>query len=117
MGKTPEIPKAANYPVQRAALSVMAKAIARHKATLDKQRANGYQRMTRMLSTIHDALIDEASSRDAEDCLQLMELDMTAAYLDIFPDDPLAKLVEGGIDQTGENSIRRLTSVGDYFRI
>ena len=97
MGKTPEIPKAANYPVQRAALSVMAKAIARHKATLDKQRANGYQRMTRMLSTIHDALIDEASSRDAEDCLQLMELDMTAAYLDIFPDAPLAKLVEGGI--------------------
>ena len=97
MGKTPETPKAANYPVQRAALSVMARAIARHKATLDKQRVNGHQRMTRMLSTIHDALIDEASSRDAEDCLQLMELDMTAAYLDIFPDAPLAKLVEGGI--------------------
>ena len=97
MGKTPDIPKVANYPVQRAALSVMARAISRHKASLDKQRATGAHRMTRMLSTIHDALIDEASRRDAEACLELMRIDMTEGYLDIFPNAPLANLVEGGI--------------------
>jgi DNA polymerase I len=31
MGKKPDLPKCANYPVQRAALSVMARALIRHK--------------------------------------------------------------------------------------
>jgi len=97
MGKKPELPRCANYPVQRAALAVMARAIVRHKVTLDKERAAGRHRMTRMLSTIHDALIDEASSRNAADCLRLMEKDMVAAYLDYFPNAPTENLVEGGI--------------------
>jgi DNA polymerase I-like protein with 3'-5' exonuclease and polymerase domains len=53
--------------------------------------------MTKMLATIHDALIDEASSRDADKCLKIMEEDMTKGYLDIFPDAPTEALVEGGI--------------------
>jgi len=75
----------------------MARAIVRHKATLDAQRAAGRQSKTRMLATIHDALIDEAATEDAKQCLKLMELDMVAAYLDVFPDAPTDRLVEGGI--------------------
>ena len=105
MGKKPELPRCANYPVQRAALSIMANAIVRHKRTLDAERADGRQRMTRMLSTIHDAIIDEASSRNAKDCYALMEADMIAAYLDYFPDAPTENLVEGGIG-SGWGSIK-----------
>lgn len=97
MGRKPEMPKCANYPVQRAALSVMAKAITRHKGTLDLVRSKGKQRHTFMLATIHDALIDEATTRDARACLRHMEHDMTQGYLDIFPGAPTASLVEGGI--------------------
>lgn len=97
MGKRADLPKCANYPVQRGALSVMARAIVRHKATLDRVRSVKTQRMTRMLSTIHDALIDEAASKDARECLKLMEQDMTKGYLDIFPGAPTDRLVEGGI--------------------
>jgi len=97
MGKEPELPKCANYPVQSAAFSCMAAAIVRHKDTLDLERMAGKQKMTRMLSTIHDALIDEAAVKDAERCLQLMEHDMIEGYLDIFPDAPTDRLVEGGI--------------------
>lgn len=97
MGKHPDLPKCANYPVQRAALSVMARAIVRHKATLDAQRAAGRQSKTRMLATIHDALIDEAATEDAKQCLKLMEKDMIGGYLDIFPGAPLGNLVEGGV--------------------
>jgi DNA polymerase I len=97
MGKNPDLPKCANYPVQRAALSVMARAIARHKQTLDDHRQVGQQRQTLILSTIHDALIDEASSDDARQCLSLMEEDMKAGYLDMFPGAPTERLVEGGI--------------------
>lgn len=96
MGKTPDLPKCANYPVQRAALSVMARAIARHKHSLDAERAAGRQVKTLMLSTIHDALIDEAATRDAKKCLALMKADMTEGYLDLFPDAPTDNLVEGG---------------------
>jgi hypothetical protein len=53
-----------------------------------------------MISTIHDALIDEAATRDAPDCLELMLRDMEKGYLDVFPDAPLDRLVEGG---TGAN--------------
>jgi len=97
MGQNPEMPKCANYPVQRAALSIMARAIARHKDTLDQERAAGRQRYTKMLSTIHDALIDEAATRDAKKCLRFMEDDMIAGYLDIFPGSPTDGLVEGGM--------------------
>jgi DNA polymerase-1 len=97
MGKNPDLPKCANYPVQRAALSVMARAIARHKQTLDDHRQVGQQRQTLILSTIPDALIDEASSDDARQCLSLMEEDMKAGYLDMFPGAPTERLVEGGI--------------------
>jgi DNA polymerase-1 len=97
IGKKPDMPKCANYPVQRAALSIMARAITRHKDSLDVERAKGKQRMTRMLSTIHDALIDEAAVRDTKRCLVIMEEDMVAGYLDMFPNAPIDNLVEGGI--------------------
>ena len=97
MGRFPDLPKCANYPVQRAALSVMAKAIARHKRSLDELRAAGQHRHTKILSTIHDALIDEAATADAQECLRIMETDMTQGYLDVFPGAPTERLVEGGI--------------------
>lgn len=97
MGKRPDLPKCANYPVQRAALTVMAKAITRHKAHLDDLRSQGQQKMTRMLGTIHDALIDEAATRDAKRCLKIMEEDMVNGFLDVFPGASTARLVEGGI--------------------
>ena len=96
MGRQPELPKCANYPVQRAALSVMARAIIRHKNSLTAARASGDQRLSRMLATIHDAIIDEASSRDAPHLLDMMHEDMVQGYLDVFPGTPTHNLVEGG---------------------
>ena len=75
----------------------MAMAIKRHKDSLDKSRANYRQKRTRMLATIHDALIDEAETKDAPTLLKIMKRDMVAGYLDIFPDAPTERLVEGGI--------------------
>ena len=99
MGKVPELPKCANYNVQRAALSIMARAIFRHKVTMDAERTALGQRSTKLISTIHDALIDETANRDASKCLRLMKADMIAGYTDIFPDAPTGRLVEGGIGQ------------------
>ena len=84
MGKNPDLPKCANYPVQRAALSIMARALIRHRTSLVAERAAGGQRMSRMLATIHDAIIDEASSRDAANLLEIMHNDMVEGYLDVF---------------------------------
>ena len=98
MGKHPDLPKCANYPVQRAALAIMARAIARHKATLDQMRKqNMLHSGSRMLSTIHDALIDEAWKKDAAFVSQLMADDMTQGYLDVFPGAPTESLIEGGV--------------------
>ena len=103
MGKNPDLPKCANYPVQRAALSIMARALIRHRASLVAERASGGQRMSRMLATIHDAIIDEASSRDASNLLEIMHNDMIEGYLDVFPGTPTNNLVEGGFgDNWGE---------------
>lgn len=103
MGKNPDLPKCANYPVQRAALSIMARALIRHRASLVAERAAGGQRMSRMLATIHDAIIDEASSRDAANLLEIMHNDMVEGYLDVFPGTPTHNLVEGGFgDNWGE---------------
>lgn len=103
MGKNPDLPKCANYPVQRAALSIMARALIRHRASLVDERAAGGQRMSRMLATIHDAIIDEASSRDAANLLEIMHNDMVEGYLDVFPGTPTHNLVEGGFgDNWGE---------------
>ena len=99
MGRKPDLPKCANYPVQRAALSVMARAIVRHKQSLDALRHDGRHRLTRMLATIHDAIITEASSRDCQEVLEVMEDDMLEGYKDLFPGAPLDGLVEGGIGQ------------------
>lgn len=103
MGKKPELPQCANYPVQRAALSVMARALIRHKNTLDHARLCGQQTHTKIISTIHDAIIDETLLADAGSCLSLMEQDMTDAYLDIFPAAPTARLVEGGVGTSWAN--------------
>ena len=84
----------ANYPVQRAALSIMARAIARH---YDSLLDSGHGDDARVLSTIHDALIDEARAPLAPAVLRMMKDDMVAAYLDIFPGAPTEKLVEGGV--------------------
>jgi DNA polymerase-1 len=96
MGARPDLPKCANYPVQRAALAVMARAIARHKASLDSLRSGKRPLQAKMLSTIHDALIDEVTNRDAKRVLRIMEEDMVQAYLDLFPGAPTEGLVEGG---------------------
>jgi DNA polymerase-1 len=96
LGKKPELPKCANYPVQRAALSVMARAIIRHRARLEEAADQGRHLGTRMAATIHDALIDEALINDAPEALQWMKEDMVAGYLDIFPGAPTEALVEGG---------------------
>jgi DNA polymerase I-like protein with 3'-5' exonuclease and polymerase domains len=103
MGKKPELPQCANYPVQRAALSVMARALTRHKDTLDEVRSRGDHTRTKMISTIHDAIIDETLLADAGSCLSLMEQDMTDAYLDIFPAAPTERLVEGGVGTSWAN--------------
>jgi DNA polymerase-1 len=96
LGKKPDLPKCANYPVQRAALSVMARAIIRHRARLEESADRGRHLGTRMAATIHDALIDEARVDDAPEALQWMKEDMVAGYLDIFPGAPTEALVEGG---------------------
>jgi len=99
MGKKVKSTQAANYPVQRGALSVMAKAIARHKETLDSWRDAGHPagRETSFLSTIHDALIDETKPEHGEEVLRAMARDMTDGYLDIFPGAPTHRLLEGGV--------------------
>ena len=85
----------ANYPVQRAALSVMARAIVRHHDSVLDMREAGKD--VWMASTIHDALIDEAADRDAHEALVRMKADMVAGYSDIFPGAPVDRLVEGGV--------------------
>ena len=100
VGYRPALPKLANYPVQRAAFSVMSGALVAHKVSLDTERAAGRQRMTRMISTIHDAIIDEASTQDAASCLELMRGAMVAGYLKYFPGAPTERLVEGGIGKS-----------------
>jgi DNA polymerase-1 len=96
MTRDPLITRCANYGIQRAAMAVLARSIIRHKNTLDQERSEGRQKRTKMLSNIHDALIDEAATRDAKRCLGLMQTDMEQGYLDIFPKAPLDRLVEGG---------------------
>ena len=95
-GKKPQLPKCANYPVQRAALSVMARAIIRHRARLEAAADRGKHLGTRMVASIHDALIDEALIDDAPEVLRWMKDDMVHGYLDIFPGAPTEALVEGG---------------------
>ena len=97
MGKNPELPRLSNFPVQRAALSIMAQALIRHKNSLDTERAEKRQRMTQMIATIHDAIIDEAATGDCVRLLEIMEEDMTQGYLDVFPGAPIDNLVEGGV--------------------
>lgn len=92
LGKRPDLPKCANYPVQRAALSIMARAICLHWEQLEQHPS------TWLLSTIHDAMIDEADAGvAAEDAYDLMAQAMTEAYLEFFPGAPTDRLVEGGI--------------------
>lgn len=99
MGKDPSMTKCANYPVQRAALSVMAHAIIRHKASMDELRDQYPNDFAAMASTIHDALIDEAHTGIAPLVLKTMKRDMEAGYRDVFPDAPPTHptLLEGGI--------------------
>ena len=98
MGKRADLPKCANYPVQHAALAVMAKAIARHKISMDTYRATlpkAQADLTVLLSTIHDALIDEAPTKKAKKVLAIMQEDMEQGFLDVFPGASLDRLVEG----------------------
>lgn len=89
--KNPGLTKCANYPVQRAGLSVMARAIVRHHETLKQCPAD-----VKLLSTIHDALIDEVPERMAQDVMLWMKRDMVRGFLDIFPNQSIKNLVEGG---------------------
>lgn len=100
IGRKGPIPRAANYPVQHGAWCVMARAIVRHKDTLDALRATTRAlRTTRMLSTIHDALIDETHYTQARSVLRSMRRDMTQGFLDVFPRESVKNLLEGGIGQ------------------
>ena len=98
--KRPDLPKCANYPVQRAALSIMARAIIRHHDRLISAADRGKHLGTRMAATIHDALIDEALIEDAAEDLVWMKADMVGGYLDIFPGAPTEALVEGGVGKS-----------------
>lgn len=100
--KSRSMTKFANYPVQRAALSVMARAIIRHKDSMDNLRDLYPRDADRLLfcSTIHDALIDEAKKSLAPLVMETMKQDMLEAYYDIFPEirgAPEDKLLEGGL--------------------
>ena len=97
MGKKVELPRCANFPVQRAALSLLARALIRHKMRLDALRERGRQPLTKVLATIHDAIIDEAATGDCDELKEIMQEDMERGYLDVFPHAPLGNLVEGGI--------------------
>ena len=98
LGQRADLPKCANYPVQRAALSVMARAIIRHKNTLDRLRKQGKvdPDLTKMLASVHDALIDEAKLEDAPLVRSAMKKDMELGFLDYFPDASIHGLLEGG---------------------
>jgi DNA polymerase-1 len=98
MGKQrPSLTRCANYPVQRAALSVMARAIIRHKDSLDDLRDLHPDATIMMCSTIHDALIDECSADIAPLVMATMKRDMEMGFLDVFPDRSIERLVEGGM--------------------
>ena len=97
MGRRPELPKCANYNVQRGALVAMSHAMTIHKDDLDFERSRGRLKTAVMLSTIHDALIDEASKRDSKRVLRLMDKAMVQGYQRAFPGAPTDRLVEGGI--------------------
>jgi hypothetical protein len=74
----------------------MARAIIRHRARLEDAADRGKHMGTRMVASIHDALIDEALIDDAPEALRWMKDDMVQGYLDIFPGAPTDALVEGG---------------------
>lgn len=95
MGKRPEMPECANYPVQRGAWSIMAEALIEHYKTLQDIDLY-YPEFTRMSATIHDAMMDETHEDDAETVARAMAADMTAGYLAVFPGAPTENLLEGG---------------------
>jgi DNA polymerase-1 len=98
LGKTkPSMTKCSNYPVQRAALSVMAHAIIRHKDSLDTMRTQYPSDFLKMCSTIHDALIDEAADSIAMHTMRVMKKDMELGFLDVFPGQSIERLLEGGM--------------------
>ena len=75
----------------------MARAIWLHKASLDALREKKGHRLTRMLATIHDALIDECATNAGPQVLETMREDMKMAYIQVFPSSPTDNLVEGGV--------------------
>lgn len=87
----------ANYPVQRAALSVMAQAIIRHGDSMADLRDKYPNDFLAVCSTIHDALIDEASDDLAALVMKTMKQDMELGFLDVFPGESIDDLVEGGL--------------------
>lgn len=97
VGKKAGLTICANYPVQRAALSVMARAIIRHKASMEELRERYPSNFIAMCSTIHDALIDEADDDLAALVMKTMKTDMELGFLDVFPGHSIERLVEGGL--------------------
>ena len=96
-GKSVGLTRCANYPVQRAALSVMAHAITRHGESMRELRERYPRDFAAVCSTIHDALIDEASEHLAPLVMRTMRRDMELGFLDVFPGHSTDKLVEGGL--------------------
>lgn len=96
MTKRPEMPRCANYPVQRGAWTVMAHALIRHYDDLGELPLH-YPDEALMVATVHDQIIDEARAADAVEVAHCMARSMTQGYLDAFPGAPTDRLLEGGI--------------------
>jgi DNA polymerase I len=76
-----------NFPVQSSAADVMLLAMARVHAALAGLDA-------RLILQVHDELLIEAAEDCAAEVAALLEREMTAAYLELFPDAPVRGLVD-----------------------
>lgn len=95
-----DMPKAANYPIQGAAASVMTRAVyhieERLRASLLK---------TRMAATVHDEMLLLADVEDAEETASLLVGAMIQGWLDIFPNSNTDNLV----------GKKNLATIGDHW--
>ena len=99
VGKYPELPKVANYPVQRAALSIMAKALSSlHYSLLDINKP--YRKGAMLLAAVHDEVICETPGFLIDEVEMAMKASMVTGYLSVFPSAPVDNLIEGGGGKT-----------------
>jgi DNA polymerase I-like protein with 3'-5' exonuclease and polymerase domains len=98
--KDRSIPVASNYPIQGTGADVLYRAMTRMFSQIEKHNLDA-----RIIAPVHDELLLEASVEDAEDTYMYLIDSMEAAWLDIFPDTSVHRLIEGAIcDHWGEKS-------------